>query len=46
MKIKIEKIYAVNDEELEQELNKIDGKVISVEPMHDHYYKVIYEMSN
>ena len=41
--IKIEKIYACNDENLQEELNKIEGRIISIEYEHDNFYKIIYD---
>ncbi len=43
--IKIERIYAVNDEELQDSLNALGGRIVSVEPLHDNIYKVICEIS-
>lgn len=43
--IKIEKIYATNDDELARELTNLGGRIISVEVAHDGFYKVIYEIS-
>lgn len=42
--IRIERIYACNDEDLTRELNKISGRIISVEYEYDDFYKVIYEV--
>ena len=40
--IKIEKVYACNDEELLEKLNKIIGNIIKIDYEHDYIYKVIY----
>lgn len=43
--IKIEKIYATNDDDLAKELTRLNGRIISVQVAHDGFYKVIYEIS-
>lgn len=41
--IEITNIYATNDDELKEMLNQIEGRIVSVEPLHDDSYRVIYE---
>lgn len=41
--IKIETIYACNDRELQEKLNQIEGRIISIENLIDENYKVIYD---
>jgi hypothetical protein len=41
--IKIETVYALNDEELQEGLNKLEGKIIAIEYQRDHTYRCIIE---
>ncbi len=43
--IKIENIFAINDEELQQDLNNLHAvRIISIENTGEYRYKVIYEL--
>lgn len=44
MKIYIENVYAYNNTELENKLNDLEAlHIISIEPVFDSQYKIIYE---
>ena len=41
--ILVEKIYACNEEDLQERLNEFSGRIISVEYLHDDWWRVIIE---